>query len=161
MTLEELEDVVTGLQSSVPTLEEQVMVSNFCCYANGTPVNTVASAVWLTLASAPIPMRVLSVDLSFEYWSLTASDTNYWQAELAIHNAAGFGTPFAIRSTRSTGANANGGITARIPWNFDAAAWGTADLAKGENLAMRVAPFGTPATPFRFPMVATIRYRAL
>jgi len=161
MTLEELEAAVTGLQASVPTLEDQILTSNVCCYSFGTPTNLITSSVWITLMSAPIPLRILSVDLSFEYWTIAASDTNYWETRLAVHSGTTFGTPFAIRSTQSTGANANGGITARTPWTFDATAWGVSDLAKGDGLAMNVVPAGTPASSFRLPMVATIRYRAL
>ena len=160
-TLEELAGTVADLQASVPTLEEQLLVSNVCCYSFGAPTNLITSGVWITLMTAPIPLRILSVDLSFEYWTIAPSDTNYWETRLAIHSGTSFGTPFAIRSTQSTGANANGGITARTPWTFDAASWGTADLAKGDGLAMNVVPGGTPVTSFRLPVVATIRYRAL
>lgn len=160
-TTDELAADLAAVKAATPTLEELLTVSQICCYAYGAPSNTIGSSVWLTLLSAPFPMRVLSVALSFEYWSLAASDTNYWQFDLAAHVAAGFGTPFATRTTQSTGPNANSGITARTAWTFDAAAWSGGDLATGDGLAMKVTPVGTPASSLRLPVTATIRYRPL
>jgi hypothetical protein len=160
-TTDELADDLAALKRVTPTIEELIATTSICCWTSGTtPARDITSAVWITLLTAPIPLRILSVALSFEYWSLSASDTAYWQAELARHDASAF-TVFATRTTQSTGANANGAITSRQPWTFDAAAWGTADLAAGESLTLRPTPIGGPASNWRLPMLATIRYRPL
>lgn len=160
-TVDELAAEVAALKAQTPTLEELLLVSQICCYTYTTPARDITGPVWLTLATAPIPLRILSVTLSFEYWSLPASDANYWQAELARHTVAGGSEVFATRTTQNTGANANGAIVQRKAWSFDAAAWGSADLAVGEGLKLRPSPFGNPASNWRLPMTATIRYRPL
>jgi hypothetical protein len=160
-TTDELAADLAAVKQATPTHEDLIVVSPFCCYAYGTPTNVISGASWMTLMTAPIPLRILSVALSFEYWSLLPSDTAYWQADLAAHTAAGFGVPFATRTTQNTGANANGAITARTAWTFDAATWGMSDLGTGDGLALKASPVGSPASSWRFPMVATIRYRPL
>lgn len=162
-TTDELAADLALVKGSTPTIEELLVTTAVCCWTNSTqtPVRDIASAVWMTLLTAPIPLRVLSVSLSFEYWALAASDTAYWQAELARRDAAGTATVFATRTTQNTGANAGGPIVQRAAWTFDAAAWGTSDLAIGDALALRPTPVGGPASNWRLPMLATIRYRPL
>jgi hypothetical protein len=160
-TTDELAADLAAVKASTPTIEELIVTTPICCWTSGTtPARDITSAVWITLLTAPIPLRILSVALSFEYWSLAASDTAYWQAELARHDASAF-TVFAVRTSQITGPNANGPVTSRQPWTFDAAAWGSADLATGESLTLRPTPIGSPASSWRLPMLATIRYRPL
>lgn len=159
MTLEELAADVTALREQVPTLEDLLLSTVVPCWNNG--LDKVSGATAFTLLVAPIPMRILSVALSFEYWSLPASDTNYWSVELNRGDAIKGYTAIATRTTQTTGANANGAITARKAWTFDAAAWASADLAAGDLLRMTAAPGGSPASDFDMPFTATIRYRPL
>lgn len=160
-TADEVQADLDLFMTQVPTLEDQLFVSQICCYTYSAPARDITGPAWLTLATAPIPMRILSVTLSFEYWNLAASDTNYWRAELAVRVLSGASNIFATRTTQSTGANANGPIVARKAWTFDAAAWGPADLLAGESLMLRPSPTGSPASDWRLPMTATVRYRPL
>lgn len=161
-TTDELAADLSALQQATPTHEELLFTTPICCWTAGTtPARDITSAVWITLVTAPIPMRILSVALSFEYWNLAASDTAYWKADLAQHTPAGAFNTFATRSTQNTGANANGPIVSRQAWTFDAAAWGTSDLAVGDSLTLRPTPVGSPVSDWRLPMVATVRYRPL
>lgn len=150
---------IDELAACTPTLEELIFSTVIPCWNNGA--DKIGSATAMTLLVAPIPLRVLSCALSFEYWSLAASDTRYWTAELnAGTGPLGFRS-VATRSTRNTGATANGGVTARKAWTFDAAAWGPADLGAGELLRLTATPVGDPVTDWDLPMTATLRYRPL
>lgn len=160
-TADEVQADLDAFKTQVPTLEDQIFVSQICCYTFTTPTRDITGATWLTLATAPIPMRILSVTLSFEYWNLAASDSNHWRAELACRVLSGASNVFATRTTQNTGANANGPIVARRAWTFDAAAWSAADLLAGESLMLRPTPVGNPVSDWRLPMTATIRYRPL
>jgi hypothetical protein len=112
-----------------------------------------------TIMVAPFAMRVLGVDVAFEYWTCAESDTNYW--ELTLEKGSGASFPdIAIKTTQATGANANGGIAPRTAWSFDSANWGDADMAKGQLLAVNLARVGTPPT-IVYPAVYTVRYRPL
>ena len=150
---------VDELAEQVPSLEDLLFSAVVPCWNNGADKITAATA--MTLLVAPIPVRILSVSLSFEYWSLAAWDVAYWKMELNHGDAIAGYTTFATRTTQITGANANGGIVARKAWTFDAAAWGSADLAAGELLRMTVTPVGSPASDFDMPFTATVRYRPL
>jgi hypothetical protein len=156
-TLEELAADLATLKTQVPIHEELLFSTILPCWNNAVDKLTNANAI--SLLVAPIPLRVLSCALSFEYWSLAASDSAYWTMTLSRGNTSGY-TDIAARSTQNTGANANGGITARKAWTFDAAAWGDAELAAGDLLRLTVAPTGTVAA-WDMPVTATIRYRPL
>ena len=161
MTLEELAAEVAALKTQVPTLEEQLFSTVIPCWNNGA--DKIEGPTAVTLLVAPIPLRVLSVAFSWEYWTLAASDTRFWRAELNKGTGPGGFTVFATRSTQITGAHAGGGVTARKAWTFDAAAWtpGGADLAAGELLRVTASPIGDPLSSWDLPMTATIRYRPL
>lgn len=157
MTLEELEAVVSQLQDTTPTLEEMIFSVPFQSW-NG--LQDLTGDTRFTLLVAPIALRVLSVDLSFEYWNLSSSDAAYWTVVLEKGTGASGFPDIAVRNTRNTGADANGPITARASWNFDAANWGNADLTKGQLLTMTWLKTGSP-NPIHLPMIATVRYRPL
>lgn len=162
-TLASLQAEIDELKVSVPTLEELLLTVTFQCWVSesgGTPTMSRASGFRMCLLTAPIPIKVLSVSVCWEYLNLPASDTSYWTGTLEIGTGpAGF-PDVAQRSTRNTGATANGGVTARKPWTFDAAAWADSDMAAGEVLALNWSKTGGPAN-LSFPMIATVRYAAL
>lgn len=165
-TTDELAAQLTTLQESTPTLEELQFVTRICCWTNSTqtPVRDLGTANWITLWTPSVPARVLSATLVFEYWNLTASDTNYWKGELAVRGpSTGFNyNTFATRTSQLTGANANGAVTARKAWKFDAAAYtGSADLGPDDSLLLRASPVGSPASDWRLPVSITVRYRPL
>jgi hypothetical protein len=157
-TLEELAADLEAVKASVPTLEELNFSFTLPCWNGG--VDRLSTANAITMYVAPMPSRILSVALSWEYWNLPANETAYWKFELNKGTGpAGFAT-FATRTTQSTGANANGSIVARKAWTFDAAAWGNADLNTGDLLRLTVSPVGT-VNDLDLPLTATVRYRAL
>jgi hypothetical protein len=157
VTTDELAAQLAELRRQTPTLEELLVTASFQSWKGATDLT---KPVRFTLLVAPIPVRILSVAVSFEYWTIAASETSYWTGVLEQGDGqAGF-PDIAARSTRSTGANANGGITARKAWTWDAAAWSGADLAAGELLTVTWTPTGTPAA-LSLPALYTIRYRAL
>jgi hypothetical protein len=157
ITTNELAAQLAALRQQTPTLEELLVTTAFQSWKGATELTT---ATRFTLLIAPIPVRILSVAVSFEYCSIAASETSYWTGVLE-HGDGPAGFPdIAARSTRGTGANANGGITARKAWTWDAATWGRADLAVGELLTVTWTPTGTPAA-LHLPALYTIRYRAL
>jgi hypothetical protein len=153
------------LAEQVPSLEELLFANTVCCWTNSsqTPIRDITGAVWMTLMFAPIPVRILSVTLSWEYWNLAASDTAYWSADLAVRGPSTSGDydVFATKTTQLTGATANGPVVARQAWSFDSANWTTADLQAGDALMLKPAPVGSPASNWRLPMTATVRYRPL
>ena len=157
-TIEELAADLETVKGSTPTLEDLLFSTVVPCWNNAADKLTGANA--MTLLVAPIKLRVLSIALSWEYWSLAASDVNYWTLTVKKgSNPAGW-TTIATRTTQNTGANANGAVAARSAWTFDAAAWGDADLNIGDLLRVDFAPTGSVAA-LDLPFTATIRYRAL
>lgn len=145
--------------STVPTLEELPYGAKTTCWkdANNNPICVVPWSYRDTLLVAPINLSVLSVTLSFEYWTLPASDTSYWRADLQVGSGATW-TTVATRSTQNTGSTANGGITARTPWTFDAAVSTTTpiSLTMGQLLAIAWTPVGSPAAML-LPVTYTMR----
>jgi hypothetical protein len=157
VTTEELAAQLAALRQQTPTFEELLVTASFQSWMGGTDISV---PVRFTLLVAPIPVRILSVAVSFEYWTIASSETSYWTGVLE-HGDGPAGFPdIATRSTRSTGPTANGGITARKAWTWDAAAWSGADLATGELLTVTWTPTGSPA-PLHHPALYTLRYRAL
>lgn len=157
-TIDELAAELEQVKTSTPTLEEQLFSQMVPCWNNG--VDRLSNANAMTFLVAPIPLRVLSISMSWEYWSIAASNTNYWTLTARKgNNSAGWGV-IAARSTQSTGGNANGPVAARTAWTFDGASWGDADLAAGDLLRIDFAPTGSPAD-LDMPFTITVRYRAL
>ena len=150
---------VDELAEQVPSLEDLLFSATIPCWNNGA--DKIAAATAMTLLVAPIPVRILSVSLSFEYWNLAASDSAYWKMTLNKGDGPGGFADIATKTTQATGANAGGAITARKAWPLDSANWGPADLAAGDLLRMTVSPVGSPASDFDLPFTATVRYRPL
>lgn len=155
-SIDEVDADLQTLKTQVPTLEGLTQSVAFQTWTVGSAiVRTMTSSFRQCLFIAPVPCRVLSVAFAFEYFSIDASDTSYWQAGLEIGPSATW-PDLALRTTQNTGPNANGPIAARTAWTFDAAAWQPSDLAAGQILACTWSPVGSPAA-LRFPMLATLR----
>lgn len=157
-TLDDLAADLEQVKASTPTLEELLFSQMVPCWNNG--VDKLSNANAMTFLVAPVPLRVLSISLSWEYWSLAANNTNYWTLTARKGNNTKGWDVVAARSTQSTGGNANGGVTPRTAWTFDGAAWGDADLNTGDLLRVDFAPTGSPAA-LDMPFTITIRYRPL
>lgn len=157
-TTDELAAELEAVKASTPTLEELPFSFLVPCWNNG--IDKLTSANAMTFLVAPIPLRVLSIALSFEYMNLPASDTAYWTLTAKKGSNPGGWTDVAARSTQNTGALANGGIVSRSKWTFDAAAWGNADLAAGDLLRVDFVPSGSVAS-LDLPFTVTIRTRPL
>lgn len=164
MTVPTLDSVNADLQATkaaVPTLEEQLTSTIVSCWkgTSDQPIDLVPWGYSATLLVAPINLSVLSVGLSFEYWSLPASDSAYWAASLLIGTSvAGFATA-ATRTTQNTGATANGGITARSPWTFNSAPGSPWTVPAGQLLLINWNPTGSPIQ-MKLPVTVTVRYAA-
>jgi hypothetical protein len=157
-TIDEVAADLEAVKGATPTAEELLFSTLVPCW-NG-PLDKLTGANAMTFLVAPIQLRVLSIAFSFEYWSLPPSDTNFWTMTAKKGSNTTTWDVVATRSTQNTGANANGGVTARKAWTFDAAAWGDADLAAGDLLRVDFAPTGSPAA-LDMPFTCTIRYRPL
>lgn len=147
------------LKTKVPTLEEQIFTAAHVGWP--TTSNTVTNKVtWEhqgTLLIAEFPMKILSLSTVAEWWDCAASDTDYWQATVLALSPASWST-LAIRSTQITGANANGGVTRRVAWDFKAAPWADIVLNAGDLLAILWTPVGSPG-PKILPATYSGRYR--
>lgn len=146
------------LATQVPSLEELWAVSEVSCLTVGpnlavSRTSGFRKTIWVGGAA---PVKILGLYLSFDYWSLPASDSAYWCFSADI-GAGGSHSPCAKRCTRITGADANGGIVARTPWTFDGAAWGDSTLSAGQILSLNISPVGAVAA-ITFPMTVGIRY---
>jgi hypothetical protein len=157
-TVDELAADLESFKQTVPTLEEQLFSVVIPGWNNGA--DRLASANAMTLLVAPIPLRVLSVGVSWDYWNLPASDTKYWEGKLDKGSASTSWTEIARKTTQNTGAYAGGAVTARAAWTFDSANWGNADLLSGQLLRLVWTPYGTPSD-LDMPFTVTVRYRAL
>lgn len=157
-TIDDLAAELEAVKASTPTLEELLFSQMVPCWNNGA--DRLYSGNAMTFLVAPIPLRILSISMSFEYWSIAASDSNYWTLSARKGSNATVWETFAERSTRNTGGTANGGVTGRTPWTFDGAVWGDADFAAGDLLRMDFVPTGNPAD-LDMPFTITVRYRAL
>lgn len=158
-TTDELAAQIAALQAATPTLEEQLFSMTIPCWGSSTPASSITGSTRLTLMVVPIPLRILSVGISWDYLTIAPSDTVFWTCSLE-RGSGGLFPDLAVRSTQNTGANANGGISPRVPWTFDAAAWVNTDLAAGDLLTAIWDPTGSPAA-LKFPQTYTVRYRAL
>ena len=157
-TVDEVAADLAEFKTQVPTLEEQLFSLLVPCWNNGADKLTNANA--MTFLVAPFPLRVLSIALSWDYWSLPANDSNYWSLTARRGSNPSGWVVVATRTTQSTGGNANGGVTARKAWSFDAAAWASADLLAGDLLRVDFTPVGAVAD-LDMPFTVTVRYRPL
>jgi hypothetical protein len=160
-TIDEVDADLQTFKTQVPTLEEQIAIFSAQAWKQGSSLSlSMSGSFRMCMLTAPIPLRVLSVALCWEYWSLAASDTTYWTGAAQIGTGPGGFTTVAQRSTSNTAGTANGPIVARQAWTFDGAAWTANTLDAGDQLAILWSLTGSPAA-FQFPLTATIRYAAL
>lgn len=153
-----LVDRIAQVEISTPTLEEQMLSLVIDDWQSAVMVT---SPQRMTLLVTPIPVRIISVALAFDYANVAASNTNYWRAVLERSSGNGSFPDIAVKSTQSTGGEANGAIVARRAWTFDSANWNAdRDLAKNDILCLNWQEFGTPPG-LKLPMTVTVRYAAL
>lgn len=80
----------------------------------------------ISIMTTPYAIRLLSVTLSWEYYALTAHNSNFWEfAAVRIDGGTSEWEPVAVRTTQPTGTYAGGGINPRRPWGFDGADLGS------------------------------------
>jgi hypothetical protein len=151
----------SAIETSTPTNEE-LMFSTTIPEWNGLTV--FSSGPRMTLFCAPGPVRILGVDLSIEYSTIsggvaiTSSNTNYWRLVLERGLPAGSFPDMTAKTTQISGAEAGGAIYTRKTWSFDSANWNSdRDLDKGDLLCLTWQKFGDP-TDVRLPMTVTVRY---
>lgn len=158
------DDRVSLVEDSTPILEE-LWFSTTIPYWNGGTV--FSSGPRMTLMAAPLPCRILGVDLAIEYSTIAgsaavpASNTNYWRLVLERGLPSGAFPDMAAKTTEATGDEAGGTIYTRKTWSFDSANWNAdRDLNKGDLLCLLWQAVGNPAD-IRLPMTVTVRYAAL
>lgn len=159
-----IDDVNADLQifkTQVPTLEGLSHSLNFQTWTiGGSIVRQMTTGFRQCLYAAPgISTRVLYVGMVFDYTTIATNDTSYWKAELQIGSGTSW-TTVASKTTQNTGALANGGVTARVPWTFESANWSSSDMIPGQVLALNWSVTGTP-DPLKFPVTLTLRVREL
>ena len=156
-TIDSVNADLQTLKTQVPSLEDMTPLSVRieCLDSAGSATTRTTGSYATTVLVAPYPLKVLSMAISFDNWSLTSSDTAYWDCQIKRWSA-GVGTLLAERTTQSTGALANGGITPRVAWTFDSAPWVDTTFAAGELLLVRWAPTGSPALQ-QLPSTYTFR----
>lgn len=163
-TAQQALDEVTAYQQQTPTLEELLFTTYIPSYnylgALYPSVPGTGGGASITVMVAPMVMRVLSLSLSWEYWSIGASDTNYWNVDLLRRFADGSANNIVVtRTTQITGPQANGAIDSRSAWTFAGADTSTEPFNTGDLLGITVRPTGTPADMY-LGFTVTIRYAA-
>lgn len=162
---------VTTLQTQIPTREElffsayiparvttagNLLASQTGGDAGKDPGTAVGGAI-ISIMTAPYNVRLLSVSLSWEYWSIDADDTQFWEiAAIRIDGGTGEWEPVAVRTTQASGAYANGGINPRRPWEFGGADFGSG-FASGDLFGIAIAPHGG-VKDLNFGFTATVGY---
>ncbi|GAA0199438.1 pyocin knob domain-containing protein [Glutamicibacter creatinolyticus] len=150
---------ISALQTTVPSLEELVATGHIAVAVNGTtPVTEFDWSANFTTFIAPFPLRVLSVDLMFDRWTLAANNTSYATIILRRARAGSFAN-IATKTTQATGGQP---VAPRTAWGFAGSTWdtGARDMQAGDavNLAFSFTGTGVKAV---LPMSATIRYMPL
>lgn len=151
-------------QVQTPTLEE-LLFSTFIPAYNyqgtlGPTVDGTGAGVSFTALVAPMALRILSLSLCWEYWSIAASDTDYWNVDLLHRHADGTANNVvATRTTQVTGAEANGGVVDRQAWTFSGVDTSTDLFDVDDLIAVTVRPTGTPAD-MTLGVTVSIRYVA-
>lgn len=107
-----------------------------------------------TLFVAPYPLRITTITMVFDLFTLAANATNYMTATFRKYTTTG--TVLVSKATSTEG------ITARKPWRFDAVSWTEAarDLAEGDAINLGFTAAGTGST-VTFPVNITIGYEPL
>ena len=113
-----------------------------------------ASPTITTLMIAPYPLRITTITMVFDSFTLAANATNYMTATFRKYTTTG--TVLVSKATSTEG------ITARKPWRFDAVSWNESarELAEGDALNLGFGSAGTGST-VTFPVNITIGYEPL
>lgn len=111
----------------------------------------------VSIMTTPYPIRLLSVTLSWEYYAITAHNTNFWEfAVVRIDGGTGEWEPVTVRTTQATGTYAGGGINPRRPWGFDGADLGSS-FATGDLFGMAMVGHGS-APDLNLGFTVTVGY---
>lgn len=108
----------------------------------------------LGIFTAPFPLVVHRVSMSYEYTEVTASATNYWT--FLVNRVYGpVSRELARSTTQPTGPDAGGGVQPRVPRHIEVP--GNNLFAAGQVLTLRMEVSGTP-DPLWFSAQITVRY---
>lgn len=118
-----------------------------------TSVVLTSSTTITTLMIAPYPLRITSALLVFDALTLPTSSSVYITATLRKFTTGG--TEIVSRSS------ADGGISARVPWLFDAASWNSSaqNLAAGDMVNLGI--YRTGGAVVEFPAMIQLGYTPL
>lgn len=151
-----LKTQLDAVQSTVPTIDElvqTVVISTWGTAGSTVENGPVTHTVWI----APFDCSITWAAMSFDYWTLAESDSNYWQFQFTRGRGADRAN-IVSKTTMSTGSGGEG-ITARTFWGFSGFVWDTnaAKMQAGDLLLLRTAKTGSPAD-VQLPMTVTFRY---
>jgi len=148
----------TQLMTVTPTVDELVQSVFISTYSfNGAaPAATLSGSVTLSVWTAPFACRIVAATLVFDYFSITADDTNYWGFRFeALRDGTARGAMSEVL-TKVTGGQA---IVARKPVRFAGVAWDANNslMAEGDVLTFKPSKTGAPAN-VNLPVAVTFRY---
>lgn len=150
-----LDAAVEQILETALTIDESEKTFGYPVWQEGTTV-VVALTANATMSVWPVTYacRVEAARFSFEFFTIAANDTNYWELDIA-RVRAGVTTRIAVKNTKVTGGE---GITARTPWAFAGIPFDSAAglLAPGDLLVVRAGKVGAPAN-FRLPIAGAIK----
>lgn len=150
-----LDEAVQQLHDIAMTIDESEKTFGYSVWQQGTTVVVQLNAsATMSVWAVTYACRVEAARFSFEFFTLAASDTNYWEVDVA-RIRAGVATRIAVKHTKVTGGE---GITARTPWSFAGIPFDPAAglLAPGDLLVVRVNRVGAPAD-LRLPVIGSIK----
>ena len=148
----------TQLMLVTPTVDELVQSVFISTYSfNGAaPAATLSGSVTLSVWAAPFACRIVAATLVFDYFSITADDTNYWGFRFeALRDGTARGAMSEVL-TKVTGGQA---IVARKPVRYAGVAWDANNslMAEGDVLTFKPSKTGAPAN-VNLPVAVTFRY---
>ena len=149
------QDALTGSAVTVSELVQSGIIASYSSTA--TPASQEASGASHSLWIAPFACTITWAALSFEYWSRTLDNTNYWQFVLQRYRAGAY-AQIVAKDTR-VGSEA---ITARTPWQFTGASFNLTNATLQENdiLILSTVKGGAPPA-IQWPMQYTFRYQPI
>lgn len=151
----------TQLMTVTPTVDELSVAStvNGAWIAGAWSQTLTTTNSTMGLWSAPFACKVVWAAVSWDNWSFTANDTNYWNVTLRRMDAAKAQYDITVKGTKVTGGES---VVNRVTWVLNGGAWNTAAalFAAKDLLCIDVAPVGAPAA-MKFPITATFRYQPL
>ena len=150
---------LTSVKDRAASIEELTDTVSFWV-AGDAGLTEVDYSVNFTGFVAPFPLRILSIDLVFERFTIAANATNY--IALLCRRASGGGSGgYSNFASKTTQSGTGEGITARKTWSMAGGTWTPQYqiFAKGDAVNFAFSIGGVAS--IKLPVQATIRYMPL